>query len=156
MPLDSNKLSLLIIDVQRDMKELGSKLTASLPLYIAKNMNETERPGSERRSSKSNPDGYVWVGGKNSTSKLYVNSGVLLQSFIKGRKGFNSDVSVTQTNVVFQVGSLIPYAFVHEFGNSAMNLKKRPYMNPALEEMDKEIIEDFKKELVNKIQKAFT
>lgn len=155
MPLDSNKLSLLIIDVQREMKELGSKLTASLPLYISKNMNDSERPGSTKISSKSNPTGYVWVGGKNDTNKLYVNSGVLLQSFIKGRKGFNSDVSVTQTNIVFQVGSLIPYAFIHEFGDTSRNIKKRPFMTPAMEEMDKEIIEDFKKELIEKVKKAF-
>ncbi len=152
MPLDSNKLSLLVIEVQREMKELSSKLSASLPLYISMNMNEEERPGSKRTESGS---GYIWVGGKNDTNKLYVNSGVLLQSFIKGREGFNSDVSVTQTNVTFQVGSLIPYAFIHEFGDTSRGIKKRPYMTPAMNQIENEVIEDFKKELIKKVEKAF-
>lgn len=152
--MKSAKLGLLATQIKREIKETSSRMTAFLSFYITKNFNDSERPGSVKTSSKSNPSGYVWVGGQNNTSKLYVNSGNLLRSFITGKKGYNSTMTVTDSSLVFEVGSLIPYAFVHEFGNSRMNLRPRPFMTPAMNELNEVEIEALKERLLDLLSKA--
>lgn len=152
--MKSARLGLLATQIKREIKETSSRMVASLSFYVTKNFNDSERPGSVKTSSKSNPFGYIWVGGQNNTSKLYVNSGVLLRSFITGQKYYNSEMTVTDSSLVFEVGSLVPYAFVHEFGNSSMNIKARPFMTPAMNELNEVEIEELKKRLLELLEKA--
>ncbi len=88
-------------------------------------------------------------GVRNNTDKIYIRTGRLLGSFVpasgagrdaKGRfskgasKGENvTTVTVSGKIVTLRVGSLVPYARVHEFGSD--NIPARPYLQPAIEKL---------------------
>jgi phage gpG-like protein len=65
----------------------------------------------------------------NSTDKLYVRTGNLLRSFLRGE----TDNAVTEKRSkmrrIVLIGSSVRYAAVHEFGGS--KVRARPYVKPA-------------------------
>lgn len=60
---------------------------------------------------------------------------------------YRSFFSLIENNVIV-LDSKKPYAAVHEFGSTKKNIRKRPYIKPAIEEMNKG---DFRQRLARTI-----
>lgn len=125
------------------LKDMLQRVGVELEVYVSMNMQEDSGSPAERvKNARKEP---------NPTNQLRVVTGDLLRSFTPGKKGYGSRAEFYGSGKaawVMGVTEDIPYAPVHELG---INIKPRPFMQPALEQFGKEQLADLTLEFYKRV-----
>jgi phage gpG-like protein len=102
---------LLLERLQRVLDAVASEFPFAVQAFAEEHLHEGRRPGR-----------------RNTTRKLYVNTGRLVRSLVPYRPGNIYQKRVTPTSVALQYGidlDAVPYARIHEFGGVIVPRRKR-------------------------------